>query len=169
MVPNELVPYRWLAKLYTEVLGCAPDQASYGALERSIRTRGCGPDALRAVALAFFTSGEFLHDRDYNNAQRLLILWRVAREPEPDPGRYYQLLVALNSGRARWGAVARSFFEPPGFAAQVPRLCSAHAFTTSGTKDLGTLTPGAASLDVTALPGTQTRWTVFVHAVGRAT
>jgi hypothetical protein len=128
MLPTELVPDQWLAKLYTEVLGCAPDQASYGALEQFIRTRGCGVDTLRAVALAFLTSREFLHDRSYDNAQRLLILWRVARESEPDAAQYYPLLAALDSGRVRWDAVALSFFQPPGFTAEAPRLCSAQLY-----------------------------------------
>ncbi len=127
-VPNELVPDQWLAKLYTEVLGCAPNQASYAAFDGFIRNNGCGLATLRTTALAFLTSREFLRERRYDNAQRLLILWRVARESEPDPQQYAQLLAALDSRRAPWGEVARSFFELPGFGAELPRLCSAQLY-----------------------------------------
>ena len=127
-VPNELVPEQWLAKLYTEVLGCAPDQASYSAFDALIRTRGCSLTTLRAVALRFLTSDEFLRRPSYGNAQRLLILWRVARESEPDATRYQQLLAALDTGKTRWADVARSFFQLPGFAGELPRLCSAQLY-----------------------------------------
>jgi endoglycosylceramidase len=41
----------------------------------------------------------------------------------------------------------------------------ATTFMTDGRKDLGTLDPGPASLDVTALPGPQAHWTVSIHAL----
>lgn len=127
-VPTELAPDQWLAKLYTEVLGCAPDQVSYGAYDDAIRAQGCSLSTLRAIALAFLTSPEFMHRRGYNYAERLLILWRVGRESEPNPQRYASLLAALNSGRARWDDVARSFFDPAGFGPAIPRLCSGQLY-----------------------------------------
>jgi hypothetical protein len=127
-VPNELAPDQWLAKLYTEVLGCAPDQASYAAYDSLVRAEGCSLENLRAVALAFLTSHEFLRQRSYNYAERLLILWRVARESEPDPQQYYRLLASLNAGSARWDDVVRSFFDPVGFGPVIPRLCSGQLY-----------------------------------------
>jgi hypothetical protein len=127
-VPNELVPDQWLAKLYTEVLGCAPDQANYAAYDTFIRTQGCGLSTLRTVALAFLTSREFLESRSYTFAQRLLILWRAGRESEPDRAHYDRLLAALNAGTAHWDDVVRSFFDPVGFGLEIPRLCSAQLF-----------------------------------------
>jgi hypothetical protein len=127
-VPNELVPDQWLAKLYTEVLGCAPDQASYAAYDGFIRSHGCSLVTLKAAALRFLTSTEFLDGRHYGNAQRLLILWRVARESEPDARAYNALLTELDTHRASWTAVATSFFELPGFASELPRLCSAQNY-----------------------------------------
>jgi len=127
-VPNQLVPDQWLAKLYTEVLGCAPDQVSYAAYEDFILRHGCSLQTLRAVALAFLTARVFLEQRSYNNAQRLLILWRVARESEPDSQQYHRLLTALDAHQVRWGAVVRSFFTLPGFGAELPRLCSAQLY-----------------------------------------
>jgi len=127
-VPNERVPDQWLAKLYTEVLGCAPDQSSYAAYDSFVRARGCSLATLQAVAIAFLTSREFLRDRSYDNAERLLILWRVGRESEPDRRQYGQLLAALNNGTARWDDVVRSFFDPAGFGPAIPRLCSGQLY-----------------------------------------
>jgi len=127
-VPAEQAPDQWLAKLYTEVLGCAPDQSSYATYDGFIRTTGCGLATLRDVALAFLTSPAFVRDRAYDNAERLLILWRVGRESEPDRQQYDQQLAALNAGTARWDDVARSFFDPVGFGPAVPRLCSGQVY-----------------------------------------
>lgn len=127
-VPKELVPDQWLAKLYTEVLGCAPGQTSYASYDGYIRAHGCSLETLRTVSLAFLTSKQFLLHRHYNYAERLLILWRVARESEPDAARYQQLLQALNAGTTSWDHVVRSFFEPAGFGPELPRLCSGQLF-----------------------------------------
>jgi endoglycosylceramidase len=43
---------------------------------------------------------------------------------------------------------------------------AASTFGTGGTEDLGTLPPGAASLDVIGLPGAQAHWTISIHAAG---
>lgn len=127
-VPNELVPDQWLAKLYTEVLGCAPDQASYAAYDSYIRTEGCSVATLRAAAIAFLTSREFLDDRSYDYAERLLVLWRIGRESEPEPVEYSRLLAALDGHRASWDAVVRVFLGPAGFGPSIPRLCSGQLY-----------------------------------------
>ena len=127
-VPNELVPDQWLAKLYTEVLGCAPDQANYASFDGFIRSNGCSLATLRAVALEFLTSAEFLKHRRYTDAERLLILWRVARESEPAARKFNRLLASLQNHTASWSEVARSFFKLPGFGTELPRLCSAQLY-----------------------------------------
>jgi hypothetical protein len=126
--PNELVPDQWLSKLYTEVLGCAPGQASYAGYDSLVRTAGCSLSTLRQVAFAFLTSREFLVARHYGYAQRLLILWRVARESEPDRQLYDRLLAALRAGTVRWADVVRSFFTVAGFGPAIPRLCSGQLY-----------------------------------------
>lgn len=125
-VPNELAPDQWLAKLYTEVLGCAPDQRSYVAFDRWIKAQGCTLATLRTAALAFLSSPEFLRHRDYDYAERLLILWRVGRESEPTPRRFDRLLQELRSG-ARWADVARRFLTL-GLSSSLGRLCSGQLY-----------------------------------------
>ena len=127
-VPSEAVPDQWLAKLYTETLGCAPDQASYASYDSFIRENTCGLSTLAAAATAVLTSREFLRERRYDYAERLLVLWRVGRESEPDPREYARLLAALQSGRVSWDAVVRSFLGATGFAPLIPRLCSGQLY-----------------------------------------
>jgi hypothetical protein len=52
-----------------------------------------------------------------------------------------------------------------GLRARDGRTPTASIFTATGTEDLGTLQPGATSLDVTALPDVQARWTISIRAV----
>src|SRR5947209_1582170 len=121
-VAKEQVPDQWLAKLFTEGLGCAPDQASYAAYDRFVQAQGCSLSTLQAIGIGFLTSREFLR-LPYGYAERLLVLWRIARESEPDPQQYTQLLSDLSSGRTRWADAVRSFFDAAGFGPAVPRLC----------------------------------------------
>jgi len=127
-VPNELVPDQWLAKLYTEVLGCDPDQDSYAAYDSYIRTQGCGLAALQAAATAFLTSREFLDERKYDYAERLLILWRVGRQSEPEPTEYASLLTALTDRTESWDHVVHSFLGAASFGPSIPQLCSGQLY-----------------------------------------
>jgi len=126
-VPAQRVPYQWIGKLFTEALGCAPGQASYMAYGAYVNAQGCTAATLRDLALEVLTSRAFL-TRRYGPAERLLVLWRIARESEPSAARYAQLLAALQTGTATWDTVARSFFRAPGFAPSVARLCSGQLY-----------------------------------------
>lgn len=77
--------------------------------------------------MSFLSSPEFL-DRPYDPAERVLILWRIARESEPDPQEYAAALDRLSSGEATWETTVRDMFDSPGFAAAIPRLCSGQPF-----------------------------------------
>jgi hypothetical protein len=127
-VPNELVPDQWIAKLYTEVLGCAPAQASYAAYDGFVRTTGCSLSTLRRVATAFLTSKEFIEQRRYDYAERLLILWRIARQSEPKPGEYHKLLGELQRHRASWPAVVSRMLGAASFGPSIPQLCSGQLY-----------------------------------------
>ena len=126
-VPAELAPDQWLAKLYTEVLGCAPSQAGYAQYDAFVRAQGCRLATLRSLATAFLTSPAFLLGRRYDWGERLLILWRVGRQSEPNRRRYERLLSQLEAGTVSWGQVVRSFLGP-GFAGQIPQLCSGQPY-----------------------------------------
>jgi hypothetical protein len=126
-VPTELVPDQWLAKLFTEGLGCAPDQSSYAAYDDLVRAEGCSPSTLAGIGISFLTSPAFLH-RPYNYGERLLVLWRIARESEPDPQTFAAQYTALSTHRTSWADLVGSFFDTAGFGPSVPRLCSGQLY-----------------------------------------
>src|SRR5436190_263562 len=126
-VPHEQAPDQWLAKLFTEGLGCAPAQSSYADADAYVHSQGCSPHTLATLGESLLTSRDFLR-RPYTNAARLLVLWRIAYEAEPDQASYDSLLHALDSGQARWSDVVHSFFADPRFVAAVPRLCSGEPY-----------------------------------------
>jgi len=120
-------PYQWLAKLFTEGLGCAPGQASYAAYGDAVASGGCSPSTLAALATRVLTSPEFLA-LPYGNAERLLVLWRIGRESEPDAATFASDLAALDAGTTTWSDLVSAFFADPGFTANVPRLCSGQLY-----------------------------------------
>jgi hypothetical protein len=126
-VPHEQAPDQWLAKLFTEGLGCAPAQSSYTAADAYVLAHGCTPQTLATLGQSLLTSREFMR-RPYGNGARLLVLWRIAYEAEPDQATYDSLLHALDSRQARWADVVHSFFADPQFVAAVPRLCSGEPY-----------------------------------------
>src|SRR5207253_3054799 len=107
-VPTERVPDEWLAKLFTEGIGCVPDLTSYAAYDQLVGTEGCGTSTLAGIGLSFLTSRQFLR-RPYTYAERLLALWRIARESEPDPQVFAAQYAALSTHRTRWSELVRSF------------------------------------------------------------
>ncbi len=142
-VPNELLPDQWLAKLYTEALGCAPDQRSYAESRDFVRSGGCDLATLRTIAVAFLTSREFMQ-RPYDDAERLLVLWRIARESEPDSQQFASQLAGLRAHRERWDQLVRSFFDATGFGTAVPRLCAGQLYGWDATRPVIDLPVGQA-------------------------
>jgi hypothetical protein len=126
-VAPDRAPYQWIAKLFTEGLGCAPGQASYLAYGAYVDAQGCAPATLREVALRVLTSPEFLA-RPYGAAERLLILWRIARESEPSARRYARFFDGLTSGSLTWEGALQRILRLPGFGPSAARLCSGQLY-----------------------------------------
>src|SRR5262245_32146548 len=97
------VPNQYVAKLYTEGLGRAPDQGGWQGWTGYFAAAGCWVESLRVVAHGVYESSEYAA-RNYSNAQRLLTLYRGLLNREPDPGGLQGWLAYLNSGGA-WAAV----------------------------------------------------------------
>jgi endoglycosylceramidase len=91
-------------------------------------------------------SGSSTHDTNVSLANsRLAFL-------VPTTGRY-TAHVTVTRGTIELGPRRNDGSTPP-----------ARTFSASGTEDLGILRHGIASLDVTALPGAQARWTILIRA-----
>lgn len=121
--PREEMADQWLAKLYTEVLGCAPDQTSFAHNRAILVSEGCDPATLRGMAAAFLGSRE-LRRRPYDTAERLLVLWRAAYESEPDPGELADGYRRLVTGRTTWDRLVHEALSSERFADATARRCA---------------------------------------------
>lgn len=125
--PREQMPDQWLAKLYTEVLGCAPDQTSFLHNRSIVTANGCSPATLRGLATDFLTSREFLR-KPYDTGERLLVLWRIAYESEPDPGPFADQHRQLVTWRTTWDRVVQQVLSTDRFAEATARRCAGERY-----------------------------------------
>src|SRR5882672_2308136 len=91
------VPGQYIAKMYTETLGRAPDPAAWNAALGYFKTNGCNKTTLTTWGAPFFSSAEFQRS-EYGNAAAALLLYRVIFNREPDARGYSHYLVELDSG-----------------------------------------------------------------------
>jgi len=127
------VPAQFIAKMYTEVLGRAPDPEGWQAALNYFEVNGCDQTRLADWGGSVFESAEF-RSLGYDAAAITLILYRSILNREPDPAGYRVSLSALDSGEAL-PTVAAEFFAAFEFARLVPYICSgaSYSFGTLGT------------------------------------
>ena len=132
-VADAAVPAQFIAKIYSEALGRAPDPQGWLAAVRYFQTNGCSRGTLRTWGSAALTSAEFrgLH---YDDAAMTLIAYRAILNREPDPSGYAHWYIMLEAGESR-SAVVTAFFNSREFAQLVPYLCGgeSYSFGTLGT------------------------------------
>ena len=141
---TNIVPAQFIAKMFTEALGRAPDQPGWSRYVEYFQQHGCDATTLRSVGEEFYTSGQFIRDYRSDNEARVLALYRGALNRDPDQEGLEQYLAQLNAGK-RWEAVVDALFSSPEFYGDVPDICSAvtpdYHF---GTQVPPTLTAGSA-------------------------
>jgi hypothetical protein len=117
------VPAQFIGKMYSEVLGRAPDASGWQA-EVSYFNAGsnCTQAGLKSRGRAFYLSTEF-NNLGYDNAAKLLTLYRGAANTEPDQAGFDGNLANLNAGTLTWTAAVDGFFDSPYFAGLVPAMC----------------------------------------------
>src|SRR5579864_1438076 len=91
------VPAQFVAKMYTEVLGRAPDPQGWQAALNYFEVNGCDQRRLAAWGGSVFESAEF-HSLGYDEPAITLLLYRSILNREPDPAGYRDWLNALSSG-----------------------------------------------------------------------
>jgi hypothetical protein len=132
-VADAAVPAQFIAKIYSEALGRAPDPKGWLAAVRYFQAAGCSRRTLEAWGGAAFASAEFraLH---YDDAAMTLIAYRAILNREPDPSGYAHWYVTLEDGANRSTVVA-DLFKSREFALLVPYLCGggSYSFGTLGT------------------------------------
>lgn len=117
-----VVPTQWIAKVYTEGLGRLPDQTAWQNMVAYFQTNGCSAATLQAKGEPIYNSAEF-NGLGYDNASRLLSLYRGSLNREPDSSGFNANLSALNQGQA-WSSMVTQFFTSSEFGTLVSSICS---------------------------------------------
>lgn len=127
------VPAQFVAKMYTEALGRAPDAPGWSSALAYFNANGCGQSLLASWGDSVFQSAEF-RSLGYDDAAIALILYRAILNREPDAASYAASLRALSVGEPL-AAVAAGLFASSEFGRLVPYICSgaSYSFGTLGT------------------------------------
>jgi hypothetical protein len=139
------VPGQFIAKMYTEVLGRAPDPTGWKGALGYFEPNGCNATLLQTWGSQFFTSTEF-NSLQYDNDAITLILYRAILNREPDANGYQHWLGVLNSGTPLASVVA-DFFESSEFTQSVSSICSgtSYSFNNLGTGGLAIQIPASGA------------------------
>jgi hypothetical protein len=92
-------PSQFIAKLYSEALGRAPDVAGWQANQAYFTQNGCSKSSLWTVARAIYTSAEY-QSLGYDNDEKVLTVYRGLFSREPDAGGFANWRNYLNNGNS---------------------------------------------------------------------
>jgi hypothetical protein len=120
-----VIPAQFIAKMYTEALGRAPDQPGWSRSVAFFAAQGCGAATLRQLGEEFYTSAEFASDYADNTA-KVLALYRGALSRDADQAGLDRDVALLDAG-VPWPQVVAALFDSAEFAGNVPSMCSAAA------------------------------------------
>ncbi|MGH9092663.1 MAG: hypothetical protein ACRDZR_15000, partial [Acidimicrobiales bacterium] len=126
------VPYQYVAKAYTELLGRAPRPAEWSAAVAYFRRTGCSVATLRRFGEALVGSAEYRRDYPVGGAAGggdaaavVLTLYRFVLNREPDPAGFVAARDAIEAGTAGPRAVAGRLFDSAEFAGMTaPAICN---------------------------------------------
>jgi Domain of unknown function (DUF4214) len=116
------LPAQFIAKLYTEALGRAPDAEGWAAHLAAYSERGCTRDSLATAVRAFYLSPEFL-GLPYGPAARVIALYRGALNREPDQAGLDRNTSQLEGAALTWPQVVDAFATGIEFAKLWPKIC----------------------------------------------
>ena len=115
------IPTQFIAKLYTEGLGRAPDQGGWSNYVSYFQGSGCNTDTLSNAGQQIYTSSEFTNDYS-DNAARVLALYRGALNRDVDQGGLDGYVNELNTGTS-WSSVVSSIFSSGEFGNLTASIC----------------------------------------------
>jgi hypothetical protein len=136
------VPYQFIAKMYTEALGRIPDQGGWQGGVNFFTGNACNQANLRTWGRGVYLSAEYTN-LAYDNAARVLTLYRGVLNREPDLGGFNNWVGQLNAGTP-WATVIDAFFNSAEFAGIVGAICnlSSYSFGNAAVIDLPITTGG---------------------------
>jgi hypothetical protein len=125
-VASAEVPYQFIARQYSEVLGRGPDQSGFASYADAFRSTGCSQYWLKQHGRTFYLSSEF-QSRGYTNAEKVFVAYRGILGREPDPGGFDVYLRELNNGMP-YDQVVDILFDSSELAGLVPDICAGGAY-----------------------------------------
>jgi hypothetical protein len=125
-----VVPSQWIAKVYSEGLGRAPDQGAWANMVAFFQANGCSATTLAEKGEPIYESSEFT-GLGYDNAARLLALYRGALDREPDSSGYTFYLNQLNNptNPTPWNTVVTDFFTSSEFTSNAASFCTEGSYS----------------------------------------
>ncbi len=127
---DQVIPYQFVTKGYTELLGRAPTPAEWTAGVAFFSTHGCTADSLRQFGDRLVGSAEYRRDyppsRDgADTGAIVLTLYRFVLNREPDPVGYLYNRNLLDSGRITPLQAADDLYSTAEFTdLDVPAICN---------------------------------------------
>jgi hypothetical protein len=125
------IPAQFLAKMYTEALGRAPDQGGWQGWVNWFQSNTCSQATLKTGGEAFYNSPEY-NSLGYDPAAKLLTAYRGILNREPDAGGYTGWLYNLEHGVTSWPALLDAFFNSGEFGNLVQSICSGNPYYFGG-------------------------------------
>lgn len=122
-----VVPDQFIAKIYTEGLGRLPDQSGWTGRANDFAANGCTLTRVKNHLRDVYNSAEFLN-LGYDNAARLLALYRGVLNREPDQSGFDSLLNGLNGG-VSWSTTVDNLLNGTELSNLTTSICS--SFLTS--------------------------------------
>lgn len=121
------VPYQFIAKTYSEALGRMPDQGGWGGVVTYYSSNGCSRATLKTWGRTVYLSSEY-NGLDYDNAAKVLTVYRGILNREPDPGGFTNYHNLLNSGTPL-ATVVDALYDSAEFNGLVNAICNKESYS----------------------------------------
>jgi hypothetical protein len=121
---QSVIPTQFIAKLYTEALGRAPDQQGWAGHVSFFQPRGCSAGTLAQVGEAVYSSSEFAADAP-DAQSKVMALYRGALNRDPDATGLAHYSRQLENGTPL-ASVVNTIFTSPEFLADAVAYCGAN-------------------------------------------
>ena len=141
------VPSQYMAKLYSEGLGRAPDAEAWQSMTNYFLDNGCSTGTLRQMAAHLFSSDEYIN-KGYTNEEALLTVFRAIFSREPDPAGFAYWLDYARTGKTA-AQLAHVLSSSEEFGTLAGSICHGGSYISAGSQ--------GAPIDIGAGTWTQAR------------
>ena len=132
MAADAAVPTQFIAKMYTEALGRAPDPTGWTDAITYFQTNGCSQSTLQSWGSQLLATAEFA-GLGYDDGATTLVLYRAILNREPAAAGFQSSYSALQQGQSLQ-SVAAALFGTAEFGQLVSMICDggSYSFETQG-------------------------------------